>query len=211
MFLLFAPNEKKLCIAPSFGVESIPTEWAERFIKGLNTFENINVREKSGIDIVKSLTGKEAQLVIDPTLLISPEEWRRIEKEYCTDKTYDFAYFLGKKPNIVTSNYLLDINDKASGNYYKFSPADFLGLIDNADCIYTDSFHACVFSILFGKRFCAFERKDSYSKMNSRLNSLFNLFGIKYDFSSPQPISVDCTLRDNVLSQRKVEGEKYYL
>ena len=64
---------------------------------------------------------------------------------------------------------------------YDVNPLEFVQLIKNAEYVFTDSFHCSVFSILFNKQFVTFYRFNNTSKnsRNSRIDSLFELFGLK--------------------------------
>ena len=206
MFLTHVPKEKRVCFSPSFGVSKIPDEWKERFRNALSEFDKISVREEDGVNIVKELTGKDAVCLIDPTMLFDREEWLKVARKPI-EKDYIFMYFLGDcNTDVLPKNKrIINILDKNSGNYYRYNPSDFIGLIANADEIYTDSFHACVFSIIFNKPFCVMERQDRYSKMSSRIQTLLSMFGISYDSDSHDLIHVDKELRDRILHEKREE------
>lgn len=210
MFLTFVPPEKRVCFSASFGVSAIPDDWKGRFATALSSFDKISVREEDGVQIVKDLTGKDAACLIDPTMLFDGEEWGALARAP-QEKDYVFAYFLGEcPPDVLPSDKkVIDVLDKASGNYFRYTPADFLGLIQNAAAVYTDSFHACVFSILFDKPFCVAERKDGYTSMSSRIRSLFSMFGIRYDFRAPCLVRVDGETRDRVLREKREEVRRF--
>ena len=139
--------------------------------------------------------------MLDPTLLLLPNEWAEIIKEP-KYKKYILTYFLGKYDD--KTDYIKKIaNEKnlqiinipyASGekpDYVKFGdiniidadPGEFLGLIKNAEYVFTDSFHACVFSVLFKKDFFAFQR-DNSKKMQGRINTLLSNFDLPNRFIS---------------------------
>lgn len=204
MFLTFAPIEKRVCFSPSFGVSDIPAEWKDRFQNALVGFNQISVREDDGVRIVKELTGKDAVCLIDPTMLFDGEEWIKVARKPAV-KDYIFTYFLGEcnVDFLPKDKKIMDILDKESGNYYKYNPSDFIGLIANSEAVYTDSFHACVFSILFDKPFCVMERRDGYSKMSSRIQTLLSMFGIDYDSTLPTLIHVNSEVRDRVLAEKR--------
>ena len=61
---------------------------------------------------------------------------------------------------------------------YTSGPSEFLYLIHHAKLVCTDSFHACVFSILFDTQFYVFEREDKLESMNSRIETLLNKFAL---------------------------------
>jgi hypothetical protein len=210
MFLTFAPREKRVCFSPSFGVSSIPAEWKKSFSDALDGFEEISVREKTGVKIVSELTGKTAICLPDPTLLFDADAWQKISREPKEDG-FAFTYFLGERPEelLPKNGKIVDIMDKTSGAYYKYNPSDFIGFIKKADVVYTDSFHACVFAILFGKPFCVLERRDGYNSMSSRIQSLLEEFGEKYSPNEPRMIQIDPVTRDIALQERRKDTRRF--
>ncbi len=188
-FLMFAEPSKRLTIAPSFGFDKFPKKYLKIYKKGLEGFEYLSVREERGAELIKELTGKEATVLLDPTMLIDTSEWLEILKrpsQYVDDK-YIFVYALGgfkgevKEKTCKLADELglrvIDIMDIDSDYYIHTRPDEFLYWIHNARLVVTDSFHASVFSILFNKPFVYFKRADQPS-MGSRLETLFNKFRI---------------------------------
>lgn len=190
-FLTFIPKEKRNSISASFGVSEIPEGKKEHYKKNLLDMNNISVREDRGKEIVEELTGrKDVEVLLDPTMILSEKEWYLVMKKPKQEipEKYILNYFLGElseqrkkeiervaqKNNCQIIN-ILDINDP----FYVSGPSEFLYLEKNAFCICTDSFHACVFSILFNRPFIIFEREDSVEKMNSRIETLINKFQLK--------------------------------
>src|SRR5690625_3222498 len=99
-FLTFAPKHKRISYAASFVISEIPEEYKRIYTNYLSEMNHISVREDAGADIVRSLTGREAEVVLDPTLLLSKEEWMEIA-ETDPDKPkngYILTYFLGEIP-----------------------------------------------------------------------------------------------------------------
>ena len=197
MFLLtFAPNKKKVCFAPSFGVEELPIEWEDWFKENLSNISNVSVREEAGAKIIYQLTGKEVPVLIDPTLMLDKEEWKIIEKKPSSrvdlKAPYILTYFLGDIPTQAEQDiericeekklkvhHLMNYDDPA---VYTSGPSEFIYLIDHASLILTDSFHACVFSFLFKKPFMAYARDKVDGNMLSRLETLFSKFDLGRKF-----------------------------
>ncbi|CCX59779.1 uncharacterized protein BN499_03005 [Blautia hydrogenotrophica CAG:147] len=194
--LMFVPDEiPKLAYATSFGVSSIPENKkgiAKRF---LNRMNYISVRELCASEIVNELTGRDVPTVVDPTLLFSGDEWKKMVGErHILNYKYIFCYFLGNNPEqrreveklqqetgykIVCIPHLDEFieEDVEFGDEQLFNvgPAEFVNLIRHAEYICTDSFHGSVFSILNHKQFITFNRfkaSDTNSR-NSRIDSLF--------------------------------------
>ena len=211
--LLFVPNNiKKISFATSFGVTQIPKYQINKTKKYLMRIDYLSTREISGANLVKALTGREATVAADPTLLLSKEEWEEFfpfEKQ--SEEPYIFAYFLGTskqhrelveelavttKLKIITCPHLDEFveSDLNFGDEQRFDvgPIEFLNLIRGAKYICTDSFHGTVFSILNHKKFITFDRyTDAIRKSkNTRISSLFSLLGLEDRHSSCEVGSV---------------------
>lgn len=201
--LLFVKDEVcKVSYASSFGVSSIPKFQKKQTKEYLDRFEKIGVRESTGKNIVESLTEKQAIVVLDPTMLLTREEWmEEIRDAKITEKPpYIFCCFLGKNKahrdavrtlsektslRVVDikhmDEYIQDDEEFADSSPYNVSPDDFIKYIQNADYVCTDSFHCAIFSIIFHKKFMVFYRFPVNSKIsrNSRIDNLLELFGLQ--------------------------------
>lgn len=191
VFASFAPENIKISLAASFGVECIPETNSEEYAickEHLQKINSISVREYAGKHIVENLTGrKDVEVLIDPTMMLTRLEWEKLMKKPNNLKTDKFIIksFLGMKLSeneeqiydIAKKNNceIIDISDKNS-EYYNMGPSEFLYLIKNAFLVATDSFHACVFSILFETPFLVFERSDKCASMHSRIETLLKTF-----------------------------------
>lgn len=193
LFLLtFADDNQKVCFSSSFGVTQLPEEWKPWFKKYLSKIPKISVREEAGAKIVKELTGKEATVLIDPTLMLDVSDWLRISKtpkRVDLGKPYILTYFLGGRSNRVdqdlekfSKDYKLDIYnllDQNQPDLYVTGPSEFISLVANAQLILTDSFHACVFSFLFNKPFLVYDREGTENDMMSRIDTFLSKFSIR--------------------------------
>lgn len=181
--------KRSISYAASFGVSEIPNEKKMAFSKALSNLEAISVREDQGLNICKELGFENCRVNIDPTFLLSKDEWLKVitkpDKEL--PSKYVVTYFLGsieknvegKIENYCKTNNLqrIDLNSVNALKWFDITPFEFLYLIKNAEFIFTDSFHASVFSIIFGKDFLTSERTSSNSnKMGSRIDTLFSTF-----------------------------------
>lgn len=194
LFLLtFARSEQRVCFSPSFGTDKIPDEWILWFKKHLEAFPDFSVREEAGARLIKELVGREATVTIDPTLMLDKEDWLKIvrkPKRIDFSKGYILTYFLGgrsEKLNGEIAKYseklgnvpIYNLADSSQYNLSIVDPSEFIYLIANARLVLTDSFHACVFSFLFGKPFLCYDRVGLKSSMNSRIETLFDKFDLK--------------------------------
>ncbi len=190
-FLEFSPKEKNITYAVSFGIDKLESKFQKIYEKGLNNFSYISVREDKGKEIAELLTKRnDIEVLVDPTMLLSKEEWMKIEAKpkQLKNKKYILNYFLGKVSKerkkeikrIAKENdcEIINILDKKDP-FYESGPSEFLYLERNAFLICTDSFHSCVFAILFNVTFIVFDREDKLVKMNSRLETLLKKFALE--------------------------------
>lgn len=194
-FASFSPKHKNVSIAASFGVDFLPEEGTPEFDickKHLNEIKHISVREEAGKRMVEELTDRDDVFVmIDPTMLLRAYEWEKVMKKPEKLKTnkYILKSFLGDTDGETTRSLeriakendceIIDISDKNS-YYYDMGPAEFLYLEKNAFLVVTDSFHSCVFSIIFNTPFLVFERKGGTLKsMYSRIETLLSTFKLE--------------------------------
>lgn len=188
-FLRFANYNQTISYAPSFGVSNIDNEWKEKIYDGVNHIKHLSVREQQGAKMIKKLTNRDAQVVLDPTLLLSKEEWCKVQQKpkKMISQKYILTYFLGeislqlnKEMNKIKEESNLEIinlNKIEDKYFYYCGPSEFLYLFNHAELILTDSFHACVFSMIFNKPFYVFDRNTKGMKsMNSRLDTLLSTF-----------------------------------
>lgn len=194
--LKFVPSDKiKISYAASIAKNEIPKVIQNRYREALKDFSAVSVREDKAAELLENISPVKPVKVLDPTLLLSAEEWERLCAETGIPDKYVFCFFLGgsvrqrqlawefaKKHNLklVTLPNLSGKNrkcDKDFGDYalYDVSPNKMISLIRGAESVFTDSFHACVFSHIFRKNFFVFNRDESIS-MNSRIYSLCSLF-----------------------------------
>lgn len=184
-FLPFTDKEKKVAYAASFGVSSLDSDVESVYTPYLNDFSLISVREDDGAKLIKEMTGREVPVLLDPTMLLTKEEWNRIAQPAANrldGKKYLLTYFLAgldaekrKIVSDVSQRYgykVIAMGDKNDVETYRTSPRAFIDYIKHCDFFLTDSFHGVVFSILYHKPFVIFPRGN----MNSRINTLLETF-----------------------------------
>ena len=190
----------KISYAASISKDSLSDKEKNTFAHDLQTYDAISVREKKSVKLLQPLVNKKVEYVLDPTLLLSVDEWNSVSCSNIEYKDYIFCYFLGnnrnarrlvkefaknRKMKIITIPFLsgLRIGDFLFGNIkeYNIYPEKFLSLIKNARYVFTDSFHASLFSLLFKKKVVCFHRNSKH-EMGSRIISLFDLFESEYRF-----------------------------
>lgn len=225
-FLDFSPKDCNFSYAASFGVDEIAEEYVDEVRKGLRNIKHISVREESGKTIVEKLTGRtDAEVLIDPTLYLTAEEWEKISVEPQMDcpRQYVVLYFLGgmseaRKKEIarVASEHGLQVVDLLDKNspYYSLGPSEFLYLIKNASLVCTDSFHASVFSFLFERPLSIFPREGKHSNMGGRLTNLTEKFGLQDCMAENEEIldnvwKIDYTYGKRILQSEKRKADRY--
>ena len=228
LFITFAPSEKRIAYAASISCPEIPQDKLQAFIDGVNGMKEISVREQAGADLIQQLTGRRVQVVADPTMLVTAEDWRSIARKPSWlkgDEQLLVTYFLGKRPDsviesIARENGLQIVNmlDERVFEHYAIAPEEWLWLIDHARFTYTDSFHGTVFSILFRTPFVVTERVDAgcASKMTSRIDTLLAKFDLSdrrgtnaNGYMIDSPLDMHYGDVDKVLAEEKQKAEAY--
>lgn len=188
-FLDFAKNTKKISYAASFGPLKI--DWdkydKEKYTKLLNDYSAISVREEGSRENIELLTGKSCDIHIDPTLLLTADEWRKVQSNanykngkyillYCLEpskKQLKIAKAISKKLNLPIV--VLRYNNKNDifntfAKRYDAGPKDFLSYIDNAALVLTSSFHGTAFSLIYGKPFYVLDNAN-----DNRISSILKI------------------------------------
>ena len=187
--------ENVFAYAPTFARTNLEDISERKLMKHISErLDNINdlsARDDNTKNIILELTGRDVEIVLDPTLL------------YGFDKEKDFSSkYSDKWPNgyIVLYSYLYNFNSKEEiksvkdfakanklpvislGYYHSWcdecinaDPMEFLGIMNNASYVVTDTFHGTVFSILFNRQFCCFFKDYNVNKMSFLLNQ-FGLY-----------------------------------
>ena len=173
-------EQRRISYAPSgISKEDFASQKKYRELAGyLKRFHAISVRERSAAEVLKKYTEKDVVDVLDPTFLVSAEEWNLVAAKKLVKEPYIFCYTLGNirpykiivkrlmqmfgavKVVYIPSN-LLEANDGNTGDFIAFEdagPAEFLSLIKYAKAVCTDSFHGMALSINYKKQFCILER-----------------------------------------------------
>ncbi len=223
--LYFVSSEKKVSYAASFGIERIPADKSKLFAKALSDFKAISVREKMGVKIVQELIKREATVVLDPTLLLTAEKWRTIQKvpQYMPKGRYVLIYILGPATELfnqyvekILQHYddielydVLKMNKK--GRSPAIGPSEFLHLIDHAEIVLTDSFHATVFSTIFHRQVRTFPRKGI--DISSRIASFATIVGCATNFTDQGIFylndSMDYDLIDKRINEEKIHSIEF--
>ena len=214
-----------IAYAASFGVDDLPEEYIPQMKQIENNFSYISVREASGKVLLEKYTDrKDIQVLIDPTLLLTPDEWNKVArqpKHFGTDK-YILLYFLGtisQERRRIIDDFaeqncfkVVELMDKES-KYYSFGPAEFVWCIANAECVLTDSYHGSIFSFLYDKPFFVYDREDDTKDMSTRLDTLLSKFGLedrKYNgVISKELMMHDYTSAYSILKEERIRSLEF--
>lgn len=225
-FLTFAPKERTVSYAASFGVEEIPEKYRASVAEGLNHIRHLSVRETAAAELVRQLTGRQAIPVLpDPTLLLRREEWDAIREPPAVPlpSNYLLSLFLGplgqERAGAIRQEasrrgwVILSPLDRRSP-FYRIGPGEFLHLISRAELVCTDSFHASVFSFLYQRPLVIFSREGEGSTMSSRLDTLVNTYHLQScralgDSLPPIPEKADYSRGFSQLEQERLRAKVY--
>lgn len=196
-FLAFT-RKQRVSYASSFGVSKIPPIFHSMYLKYLNDMDAISIRESQGVNLARQLTTKTVYNVVDPTFLLSKEEWRNIfDNTQTPDIPYIFVY------DLIESTYLTDyvlwLSKKENLKIISAAgktPQQFISLIAHATHVVTTSFHGTALSINYGVNFTVICRASKST--NSGMTDICNDFGLKNHilmegdkFKEPLPVVFD--------------------
>ena len=216
-----------MALSPSFGRDFIADYNKDKMKKWISEYPYLSVREDSGVKLIKELTGRDAVHLLDPTLIVNKEEWKRILKIEDQSEDYILAYFLDE-PTALAKKSLKELKDKLNCKIvaipYKFDnmdycdemvaagPKEFVELVANAKVVCTDSFHGTVFALNMHTPFFTFEREyGSANKQSERVLSILRNVDM-LDRYQPQSVTdeydhIDFEHSDEILD---IERKKVY-
>lgn len=195
-FLAFLPSKfdiKRVAYAASIGNDALDFNDRQKEICGqsLRLFDAVSVREESARTLLSTEFGMSSTVLLDPTMLLSQEEWKEIidgdsvmRQDLLTSYVLDRSSY--KKSVITnTAEYLhlqtkeLTMTPKTENGWLRRqdSISTWLSNLAGAQFVITDSFHGCVFSIIFNKPFIAIANKE---RGLSRFTTLLSHFGLQH-------------------------------
>lgn len=223
-------NKKKISFGSSVGIKHIPKEYHQQYIRLLNRYDHISVRENQSKRALNEIISKEITEVVDPTLLLNAKQWEfltdysEIDKKIFKEK-YILCYFVGKRKSYwkyiekirKKTGYkviVLPINNESYVNkfqkYVKVTPKEFLWMIKNAEIVCTDSFHATLFSIQYGKEFYTLKRfiDNSKNSQNGRLTDLLQKCNLSERLINDERDFYRSEIRDYDLILKKIDIDR---
>ena len=238
--LQFVPSGyKKIAYAPSMAVLEASSSFKKVMRNGLNGLDAVSVREKKSLSVLQQLTEKNIEVVVDPVLLMTADEWTRSARGTKNKGKYVLCYLLGdstqqreavkkaakrlRLPVLTFPHILVNVVRKCDlffGNIHDYTsgPREFIGLIKNAEMVITDSFHACVFSMIFKTPFAVFERGGigETGNMNSRIYDFLEEYHLENQLVTAEELTemkeipkIDFTYAHEHWKKRREESLKY--
>lgn len=230
-YLRFAPAEKRIAFAPSFGRDFVADYNKKKMSKWISDFAYLSVREDSGVRLIKDLTGRDAIHLIDPTLMVKGETWKKTLNLQDKQRNYILTYFLDK-PSESARKAIAELKETLKCEViaipYQFDdmsycdkvvptgPIEFLDLINNAKCVLTDSFHGTAFSINLHTPFYVFGRNyGTAHSQNSRIESILKMMNMQDRFEQKDIVgqlkAINFEVSEQILSDERNKSRNYII
>lgn len=223
-FLKFADTHKKIAYAASVGLSKLSDQQCAFYQEMLSDFDRIAIREPSGAELIQNICGKPTRTVLDPTLLLTREDWSKVAATP-PKGPYIFAYVLEHNPpaqaflkklqkqtglpiRYVSRGIVSAVRDGATRIP---SPEEWVSQIMHAAYVVTSSFHGTAFSVNFHRTFYTFIDGDA---TQSRQVDFLRSVGLESRLNPNYPGEIslekpDFSHVDEVLNQRRTEAYKY--
>lgn len=219
-FLDFVPEGKRrISYAASFAVETLEKQDADRMKPWLEKFHAVSVRESSGVALLANMDIKGVQ-VVDPVFLLPQESWEKLAIQPAI-QDYILVYDFDKNPKVKeiaqaisrqTGKKIVSLFpvDWADAVWADAGPCDFLGAIQNAGIVLSNSFHATAFSLIFQKEFYVVNRAEG---INARMKDLAGDLGLADRLICTMPNAVTAVDYSTAvpLLEKKIAASKDYL
>ena len=208
-------NVKRVAYAASFGTDEweFTNEQTIRCAVLAKQFSAISIREQSGVTLCKERLGVSATQVLDPTLLLDKKDYETLIDEcefthspsgnlLCyildeTEQTTKIIDYISKEKGLIPFRANSRVTDKNANILEKIQPPieQWLRNFKESEFVITDSFHACVFSIIFEKPFVVVGNEkrglSRYESLLAMLSMNNHLIRSVEDFVSTCPYSID--------------------
>jgi len=236
-FLRFAPRSKRIAYSPSFGRGILAKENVPTYRQWISEMGALSCREQSGVKLIEELTGKRAVHTVDPTLLLTMEEWKEVSnraKKIQTSAPYLLTYLFSKltKNGKVLVKRICDSMGlehrsipSTLSEYMKeerlgivgHGPYEFVNLYLNANFIVTNTYHGLIFALIFHKPFIVLKRDDSgkWAKYDDRLVDLLTKLGLEERYISQNApfderwLSLDYSQVNSMIEEWRFDSVSY--
>lgn len=202
MFVEFGGDVRRIAYSSSISQPEIHPLVKDRMAKALSKFSFIAVREQKSVELLSELLHRDdIHLVVDPTYLLSAQEWdvfgKRAEMEFEVPEKYIFCYFVGhrdlfetmvdaaKKYTRINEVITLDCYNRpyvyGGGRLYNDAgPYEWVYLLEHASYVCMDSFHATAFSLKFHKDFVVALKNstEGTGSQNGRMYDILSRYGL---------------------------------
>lgn len=177
----------KISYAASFATDDIPKENISFVREQVSKLDFVSVRETSGQRILNELGFYNIEQVLDPVFLLSKQKWHSYVEDNLEVKKYILIYDFDNNSHIkklakrLAKQHgfsIIGVNENlkyVDRNYYRQGPAEFLGLVKNAELVLTTSFHALAFGLIFKRPLGVFNRNIG---INTRMRDMLELIGL---------------------------------
>lgn len=179
-------NAKKISYAASVGREYILPQYREQFEESLKSYTAISVREASTVPAIAALTDKPVNVVLDPTLLLNKADYEDLKKPGRFKEPYILVYMMEANKELIRFANRLSVAiglpiiqrkpptvfKNELGSYYTDHAGEFLGEIEDAAYVLTNSFHATVFSLIYEKPFISMLHTSTGARTSDLLKSV---------------------------------------
>lgn len=188
-------GKRRVSYSSSFGIADVDAAHEEIYRRNLSQFKALAVRESIGQVIIQKLTGRKAELVLDPVLLLTAEQWRSIMPRQSKKERFIFSYtnqdsqtrdfFATGYPMDGLKHYVLsrytkpeDFISRQVRVKYCMAPEEFVRVVNDAELVVTASFHCLALSIVLNKPFVAIMTGDKGK--DERPMSLLRALGLEH-------------------------------
>lgn len=219
-YFLDFTDKPKVSYAPSLGVKEIPNRRKQRKIaKLVKRVAAVSVREKEGASLLAEMTGLEPAILPDPVMLVPKADWQSVMDMNVPQEKYILCYFIGDNPSYwetvramaererCTVRVIPRTEGARNAGYpleEEVPPQRWLGLINGAAHVVTDSFHGATFSAILNKT-CTIVRRyreDDPESKNSRIYQLLRNLNVD-SLEAPDWSAVNARLAEKADSARE--------
>lgn len=181
-------KKKVISYAASFGSSALDSKYDREFAELIGHVDAVSVREEEAVPYVEKLCGREVTAVLDPVFFLEKEDWRKVETDperrgfiflYITEKNDQMTEY-ARRLSCDTGLPVVEVRATMVGAAADFEvdhgagPSEFLGYIDKADLVVSNSFHAVAFCIIYQKKFLAF----AHSNLGARVRNILGIHGL---------------------------------
>lgn len=224
---------KRIAYAASFGTDNweYPAKETAECKNWIQKFDAVSVREETGVKLCSTYYDIKAKHVLDPTMLLSKDDYVDLIEKSDVPKSKGnlFCYILDntdEKMNVVKniekqrhlSSFFMngDCGNWTEDLEKRIQPPveSWLRAFYDSEFIVTDSFHACVFSILFHKQFLVIGNKE---RGLARIYSLLSMFGLEDRLTSDTDLdinrmkTIDYDRVDEILAKHREESRTFLI